>query len=134
MNMLTRFGLFALILMSACLMACEGNTRLEWSLENESSGNVIVIHDASDYDFFDTLHISAGEARLLGQNDYLGGHSLPFDPFSFIDTLLIYNDSGQISSKDWEQTLNWQIESFQDRKMPSQWRHTYLLTIDDGDV
>ncbi len=126
-------NVFAWICLSALLVSCEGNTRLEWSLENQTSGYLYVIHDDSDYQWYDTLTAAPGEVLLLGQNDILGGRELPFDPFSFIDTLWIYNEQGHLTTKDWQETLNWEIESFHDRNIPSQWRHTYLITLAESD-
>lgn len=127
----TRFIGFLCILVS--LAACEGNTRLEWSLDNQSSEDVFVIHKAWDYPWFDSLYVSAGEELVLGQNDVLGGQSQPWAPFSFIDTLFIYSASGDPCTLDWQETESWEIKSEEESRTPSSWKHFYTLTVGDED-
>jgi hypothetical protein len=67
---LRSLGFVALVI---TLFSCEGNTRLEWNLQNESSEAVYVVHKAWDYNSVppDTLSVAAGETYLLGVNDIL---------------------------------------------------------------
>ena len=117
------------------LFACEGNTRLEWNLQNLSSEDVYVVHKAWDYSSIppDTLSIAAGETYLLGINDVLGGNSLPWDPASFIDTLFVTSASGALCTKDWMNTDNWDIVSQEERRVPSNWSHIYFFSVEDSD-
>ena len=129
-----RFHL-TLVALALLLISCEGNTRLEWSLENQSSDDLIVVHESWDYAALpaDTLMILSGETLLLGSNDLLGGNANAYAPASFIDTLFIYSATGNLCTKNWGDTENWKIESEELSKVPSSWRHTYVLTVDDGD-
>lgn len=122
-------------LLAGLLVSCEGNTRLEWSLQNESSEDVYVVHKAWDYVGLppDTQFVAAGETRVLGVNDVLGGTSTPWDPASFIDTLFISSVSGALCTKDWTNTDQWGIVSQEERRIPSNWSHTYFFQVDDGD-
>jgi len=121
--------------LSLFLIACEGNTRMEWSIHNQSSSSLTVIHDAWDYAFLDpeTLVISPGELLLIGANDVLGGQPNAWEPSSFIDTLFIYNDAGSMCTKDWQEMDNWLIETEELKKVPANWQHTYLLSVSDAD-
>jgi hypothetical protein len=129
-----RFHL-TLVALALLLISCEGNTRLEWSLENQSSDDLIVVHDSWDYSALppDTVLILSGETYLLGSNDVLGGNANAYAPASFIDTLFIYSATGNLCTKNWGDTENWKIESEELSKVPSSWRHTYVLTVDDYD-
>lgn len=128
-------SVFGLAVLFFTLVSCEGNTRLEWSLENQSSSELTIIHKSWDYAGLpaETLLISSGETLLLGANDVLGGQPNPWAPASFIDTLFIYNSTGALSTKDWEETDTWAIETEELKKMPASWRHRYTLTVGDGD-
>lgn len=129
------FTLAALASLALSLTSCEGNTRLEWSLENQSSDDLFIVHEAWDYAALppDTLMVLSGETLLLGSNDLLGGNANAYAPASFIDTLFIFSASGNLCTKDWEETNNWLIESEELSRVPSSWRHTYVLSVDDGD-
>ena len=85
------FRSFGFVALAIALLSCEGNTRLEWNLQNDSSEAVYVVHKAWDYSSIppDTVSVAAGETYLLGVNDILGGNSIPWDPASFIDTLFV---------------------------------------------
>lgn len=131
----TRFEVCLLLLLGLLFTSCEGNTRLDWRLNNQSSSDLYVIHKAWDYAnvFPDTLFVGAGEELILGTNDLLGGNSQAYAPASFIDTLFILNSSGAYCTKDWQETAAWEIQSEQVRKIPSNWEHIYRLSVDDGD-
>ncbi len=117
------------------LVSCEGNTRLEWSLENQSSSELTVVHKSWDYAGLppETRLVPAGTTMLLGANDVLGGQPNAWAPASFIDTLFIYDDSGALSSKNWMETDAWVIRTEELNKVPANWLHRYTLTVDDGD-
>jgi len=117
------------------LIACEGNTRLEWNLQNNASVDVYVVHKAWDYSAIppDTMFVPAGETLQLGVNDVLGGNTMPWAPVSFIDTLFITSASGALCTKDWTETEEWSIVSQEERKVPSNWSHIYLLIVEDSD-
>jgi len=127
--------LAALASLALLLISCEGNTRLEWSLDNQSSEDLLVVHEAWDYAALppDTLLVLSGETLLLGSNDMLGGNANAYEPASFIDTLFIYSASGNLCTKNWEETENWNIESEELSRVPSSWLHSYVLSVDDGD-
>jgi len=127
--------LAALSVCALLLISCEGNTRLEWSLDNQSSDDLFIVHEAWDFAALppDTLLVLSGETLLLGSNDLLGGNANAYAPASFIDTLFIFSASGNLCTKNWEDAENWKIESEELSKIPSSWRHTYVLTVDDGD-
>lgn len=127
--------LATLVSLALLLISCEGNTRLEWSLNNQSSEDLLIVHEAWDYAALppDTLLVLSGETLLLGSNDMLGGNANAYAPASFIDTLFIYSGSGNLCTKNWEDTENWKIESEELSRVPSSWLHTYALSVDDGD-
>ena len=127
--------LAALASLALLLISCEGNTRLEWSLDNQSSEDLLVVHEAWDYAALppDTLLVLSGETLFLGSNDMLGGNANAYEPASFIDTLFIYSASGNLCTKNWEETENWNIESEELSRVPSSWLHSYVLGVDDGD-
>ena len=117
------------------LIACEGNTRLEWNLQNDASVDVYVVHKAWDYSAIppDTLFVPSGETVQLGVNDMLGGNATPWAPVSFIDTLFITSASGALCTKDWTETEQWGIVSQEERKVPSNWSHIYIFRVEDSD-
>ncbi|MGB1123240.1 MAG: hypothetical protein ACPG08_06925 [Flavobacteriales bacterium] len=123
------------VALALSLFSCEGNTRLEWNLQNLSAGDVYVVHKAWDYSSIppDTVSIAAGETYLLGVNDVLGGNSIPWDPASFIDTLFVTSAAGALCTKDWTNTENWGIVSQEERRIPSRWSHTYFFRVEDAD-
>ena len=116
------------VALAIALFSCEGNTRLEWNLQNHSSEDVYVVHKAWDYSSVppDTVSIAAGETYLLGVNDILGGNSTPWDPASFIDTLFVTSAAGALCTKDWTDTENWGIVSQEERRIPDQINFLYL--------
>lgn len=121
---------------SVALMGCEGNTRQIYFIANETSGPVTVIHAHSSYIqgmALDTVTVPAGERQELGMEDWLGGRIDPDLPTAFIDTLLVYNEGGALTDRDWTLMETWEIESFEDRKIPSQWRHEYTIEVTDSD-
>ena len=124
-----------LVALAISLFSCEGNTRLEWNLQNHSSEDVYVVHKAWDYSSIppDTVSIAAGETYLLGVNDVLGGQSIPWDPASFIDTLFVTAATGAMCTKDWTDTENWEIVSQEESRIPSSWSHTYFFRVEDAD-
>ena len=123
------------VALAIALFSCEGNTRLERNLQNHSSEDVYVVHKAWDYSSIppDTVSIAAGETYLLGVNDILGGNSIPWDPASFIDTLFVTSATGALCTKDWTDTENWGIVSQEERRIPSNWSHTYFFRVEDAD-
>ena len=126
---------FGFVALAISLFSCEGNTRLEWNLQNHSSEDVYVVHKAWDYSSIppDTVSVAAGETYLLGVNDILGGNSIPWDPASFIDTLFVTSATGALCTKDWTDTENWGIVSQEERRIPSNWSHTYFFRVEDAD-
>ena len=130
-----RFTLFALSFASVMLMSCEGNTRQTYFLSNESSGPVTVVHAHSAYlpMELDTVTVLAGEVKELGSEDWLGGRVEPDLPAAFIDTMLVFNEQGLLTTRDWTMMSAWDIASYEDRKLPSQWRHEYTFTVTDED-
>lgn len=122
-------------MVALALVSCEGNTRLEWNLQNHASSDVYVVHKAWDYSSIppDTLFVPAGETLQLGINDVLGGNATPWAPVSFIDTLFITTDSGALCTKDWTETDEWGIVSQEERRIPSNWSHTYFFRVEDSD-
>ena len=126
---------FGFVALAISLFSCEGNTRLEWNLQNDSSEDVYVVHKAWDYSSIppDTVSVAAGETYLLGVNDILGGNSIPWDPASFIDTLFVTSATGALCNKDGTDTENWGIVSQEERRIPSNWSHTYFFSVEDAD-
>ena len=126
---------FGFVALAISLFSCEGNTRLEWNVQNNSSEDVYVVHKAWDYSSIppDTVSIATGETYLLGVNDVLGGQSIPWDPASFIDTLFVTSATGALCTKDWTDTENWGIVSQEERRIPSNWSHTYFFRVEDDD-
>ena len=131
----TTFNVLTIAVCTIALISCEGNTRLEWNLQNLSSEDVYVIHKAWDYSAIppDTLVVLTGETYMLGLNDVLGGNATPWAPASFIDTLFITSASGALCTKDWTETDEWGIVSQEERKIPSNWSHTYFFRVEDSD-
>jgi hypothetical protein len=128
--------LLPVLAIAAALMGCEGNTRQIYFIANETSGPVTVIHAHSSYIQgmdLDTVTVPSGERQELGMEDWLGGRIDPDLPATFIDTLLIYNADGVLTNRDWTLMDTWDIESFEDRKVPAQWRHEYTIEVSDSD-
>ena len=123
------------VTLAISLFSCEGNTRIEWNLQNFSSEAVHVVHDAWDYSLLspDTVVIAAGETYLLAMDDVLGGNPHPWDPVTFIDTLFVTSATGALCTKDWTDTENWGIVSQEERRIPSNWSHTYFFRVEDAD-
>lgn len=124
-------GLFLAIV----LWGCEGNTHQAYFLRNQTSESVVVVHSHSAYSAspMDTVVVPSGEVKELGNEDWLGGRVEPDLPAAFIDTFLVYNADGMLCTKDWTQMNAWEIESFEDRKVPSQWRHEYTFEVQESD-
>jgi hypothetical protein len=70
---------------------------------------------------------------VLGQNDYLGANSMPYEPGSFIDTLWVYSPAGKMMTKDWTKMENWEVGSSETSKRPSEYTHVYVLTVTEND-
>ncbi len=123
------------VALAILLFSCEGNTRFEWNLQNFSSEAVHVVHDAWDYSFLspDTVVVAAGETYLLGMVDVRGGNPHPWDPVTFIDTLIVNTASGALCTKDWTDTENWGIVSQEESRIPSSWSHIYFFRLEDAD-
>jgi len=123
------------VALAISLFSCEGNTRLEWYIQNFSSEAIHVVHDPWDYSYLspDTVIIAAGDTYLLGMNDVLGGNPHPWDPVTFVDTLIVNSVNGAFCTKDWTNTENWGIVSQEKRRIPSSWSHTYSFRVEDAD-
>lgn len=129
-------SIVSIAFVAVLLMGCEGNTQQSYFLENATSDWVTVIHAHSvftDGMDLDTVSIAAGERQELGVENWLGGREQPDLPAAFIDTLIVFNSAGQLCTKNWLLMSEWEIESFEDRKVPSQWRHEYTFNVTEGD-
>lgn len=117
------------------LWSCEGNTRQVYFLQNDTDAAVVVVHSHSAYlpSPVDTVTVPAGELKELGSEDWLGGRIDPDLPAAFIDTFLVFNADGALCTKDWTPMDAWEIASFEDRKIPSQWRHEFTFRVEASD-
>jgi hypothetical protein len=122
-------------LLAIGLWSCEGNTHQAYFLLNGTADDVVVVHSHSAYlpSPLDTVLVAAGELKALGTEDWLGGRVNPDLPAAFIDTFVVYNAAGVLCTKDWTLMDSWSIESFEDRKIPSQWRHEYTFEVGPTD-
>jgi hypothetical protein len=77
--------------------------------------------------------VPAGELKELGSEDWLGGRVDPDLPAAFIDTFMVYNAAGVLCTKDWTVMESWEVASFEDRKIPAQWRHEYTFEVGPAD-
>lgn len=119
-----------------CMTSCEGNTRYEVWVSNQSDQTIRVEHrnrrliEADS--FFVASVLEPGEARLLARIDWLGGRADPAEPPEVLDSIAVFNEAEMQSSFPWRQPEVWIIESHHDRKIPSQWRHTYLNVVTES--
>lgn len=119
------------------LASCEGNTRYEMRLLNESTGGIRAEYRALQLSELDTVFsldsLQPGEILLIHSSDWLGGRSNPAEPSAVLDSIAIFSAQGNQSQHPWRAFETWTVESHHDRKIPSQWRHTYLLRVTDDD-
>lgn len=122
-------------LLALGLWSCEGNTRQAYFLLNQTDDAVVVVHSHSAYapSPLDTVLVPAGELKELGSEDWLGGRVDPDLPAAFIDTFMVYNAAGVLCTKDWTVMESWEVASFEDRKIPAQWRHEYTFEVGPAD-
>ncbi|MCH1584109.1 MAG: hypothetical protein L7S62_03025 [Flavobacteriales bacterium] len=126
-----------LIGMVLALPSCEGNTRNEVRLFNLPTGAIRAEHRALQLSELDTAFaldsLQPGETLLIHSSDWLGGRSNPAQPSEVLDSIAIFNAQGNQSQHPWRAIEAWVVESHHDRKIPSQWRHTYLLRVTEDD-
>ena len=115
------------------LASCEGNTRYEVMVRNDSQDAIGVEHQSRSLSDQDTgmsiTSVASGETALLSSDDWLGGRPEAAEPSQVLDSIAVFNLSNEKSNHAWRIADQWYIESHQDRKIPSQWRHTYLLGV-----
>jgi hypothetical protein len=119
------------------LTSCEGNTRFEVRIFNLTTGGIRAEHRALQLSELDTVlsldALQPGETLLIHSSDWLGGRSNPAQPSEVLDSIAIFNAQGNQSQHPWRAIEAWVVESHHDRKVPSQWRHTYLLRVTEDD-
>ena len=119
------------------LTSCEGNTRFEVRILNLTTGGIRAEHRALQLSELDTVFsldsLQPGETLLIHSSDWLGGRSNPAQPSEVLDSIAIFNAHGNQSQHPWRAIEAWVVESHHDRKIPSQWRHTYLLRVTEDD-
>jgi len=119
------------------LTSCEGNTRFEVRILNLTTGGIRAEHRALQLSELDTVFsldsLQPGETLLIHSSDWLGGRSNPAQPSEVLDSIAIFNAQGNQSQHPWRAIEAWVVESHHDRKIPSQWRHTYLLRVTEDD-
>lgn len=118
------------------LTSCEGNTRQVYSVRNDSTGSLVVVHASTSYGLVsekDTVVVPAGTVHQLGQEDWLGGREEPSPPTTFIDTFSVANANGAPTTKNWQSMDAWEVVSTEDRKIPSQMRHEFTFAVTDAD-
>ena len=128
---------FCLWLLVLALVSCEGNTRFEVMARNETENAIRIEHKSRSLSNLDTFiimtNVGPGETVLLSSEDWLGGRSEAAEPIQILDSMAVFNASNEQSNHAWRIPEQWHIQSYQDRKIPSQWRHTYLLGVREGD-
>lgn len=124
-------------LLVLALVSCEGNTRYEVMVRNETENAIRVEHQSRSLSNLDTFiimtNVGPGETVLLSSEDWLGGRSEAAEPIQILDSMAVFNASNEQSNHAWRIPEQWYIQSYQDRRIPSQWRHTYLLGVSEGD-
>ena len=119
------------------LTSCEGNTRYEVRLFNQTTGGIRAEYRALQLSELDTVFsldsLQPGETLLIHSSDWLGGRSNPAEPSEVLGSIVIFNAQGNQSQHPWRAIEAWVVESHHDRKIPSQWRHTYLLRVTEDD-
>ena len=126
----------AMFFASLTLTSCEGNTRQVYSVRNDSTGPLVVVHASTSYGLVserDTVVVPAGTVQQLGQEDWLGGREEPSPPTTFIDTISVTDANGAPTTKNWQSMDAWEVVSTEDRKVPSQMRHEFTFAVSYAD-
>ena len=128
-----KFSDICLIGLLIALTSCEGNTRYEVWVSNQSEDQLRVEHRSlmlSDADsVIATNIVPSGEIKMLFITNWLGGIEQPAEPGQLLDSMALFNEEGMQSLHPWRESRVWLIESHHDRKIPSQWRHVYILRV-----
>ena len=123
-------------LLALAMVSCEGNTRHEVRVRHATKNVIRVEHQSrnlsDEYSAIVITNVGPGETVLLASEDWLGGRSEAAEPSQILDSMAVFNASNEQSNHAWRVADQWYIESHQDRKIPSQWRHAYLLGVREG--
>ena len=115
------------------LASCEGETRYNWYLDNQSSSEINL--DCLNYYSEDTIfkNISPGERFQLEYSEDMGGDATALNPLTQFPYMSIINAAGDTLQKDYSQLGNWEYTIEKVKKHPAIYEHEYSFVINDGD-
>lgn len=114
------------------LSSCEGGTDRFYRIQNDSSGplEVKVYRTGADDQQYSVASASVEEVIYATQ---LGGSDYVDIPIAGLDSLVITNADGLVSTKSVDSKDDWKIEVKEERRIPSHYVHKYTLTITNSD-
>lgn len=123
--------LFTLLLTALFFISCEGNTDEIFNVSNNTNSEITLKFENPVLAIDSLQYIGIGETKEIAFLSFLGGNSNARGPIIF-DTVTVYNSTDtMITNFVFEQ--NWILESKQEKKFPSSYKHTHSLTITNSD-
>ena len=121
---------FIFLLTIPFLIACDGNTDYEWIIQNNTDGLIIAEAVVKGSDERITKTVEQNEDITIALNGSLGGSSVQYEPAEMFERLIIQKENGEESLKDYMMMSSWEAIIEQTNKMPSNYQHTYILTVE----
>ena len=123
------FLIFCAFLFPLFLLSCEGQTKYDFRINNQSSSTLTSIaYNAG----VDSTAIPANTQQTIYYYERLGGQGVAAKVSDIISDLLVIN--GQDTCVlDLLDDANWIIESEKTKALPASYNHTYKITLTDQD-
>lgn len=126
MKYLTYLGLVSVLLCS-----CEGSTRIENTVTNQSSTPIHLEISSIYTDFKDTV-IQPGETAQVVYREAMGGRPEPGYPATNISQMLTYNATDTVG-KSFIEKSSWNSVAQRVKRVPSIWDHKHRFVVTDAD-
>lgn len=119
------------ILFVFLLFSCEGETKVDVYLQNNSSDTLTVKY-FSTYDSL-VYDLLPGGTTVLTERTYLGGNANPGSIKLYLDSVAILSQ-GNLIQKKMREDSSWQVVTEHTRKIPSIYTHHFVSSVDSIDV
>ncbi|PLW92402.1 MAG: hypothetical protein C0592_10925 [Marinilabiliales bacterium] len=115
------------------LSSCEGETRYNWYLDNQSSNplNLGMLQSLTGDTIFG--NIQSGERFLLEYSEDMGGSGTALSPLTEIPYMNVVNSLGDTLNKDYTDLNNWTYNIEKVKNTPAIWEQEYIFSVLDSD-
>ena len=129
-NQLIKLRLVFIFAIAITLNSCDGHTKREWNITNNSSNTIFLEADSMIWNQA-IAPIPAGQTSTILVRDVIRGESFAGNPV-VEGNLLIFNSEDTLL-KDVNSESNWRTDSEQIKKYPSKYEHIFSFELNDSD-